>query len=169
MFIQVCQLAPDSVKSQLSCEQKGVSCSEPNLVTIQERHRIMKQPAIENFMDRKPAVEEIDKAQENLTLALITGRWKGVAISQIQFLVAYHNAAFCNSGNVPWNFLNNEFFKKFCSTIRPTLPHLSADNASSTVLAALDSRVTANIHEFIRKAKSITLVTDSWTSVSSQK
>lgn len=72
------------------------------------------------------------------------------------------------SGNVPWNFLENEHFQKFCLSIQPEFKILRRSKACLSVLPILHAKTNASIQSFVNRAEHLTMVSDSWTSPSCQ-
>ena len=101
MFSQVCKVVPGSVRLKSSVKERP-GCSGASLSLSQQQHGIKKQPVIEQFLDKRPAMAEINQAQEYLTLSLITGEWNMLFLTQA---AAYSELFFLSSRKYAMEFL----------------------------------------------------------------
>lgn len=118
-----------SVKRPKSCASSVVSASVKS-------SRVGSR--IDSYFTRPPSEDEVLRAHDLLSVALITS-------------------------NTPWSLLNNPFFRMYSETIRPGMRHLTAEMASTKVLSRLDRIENENCYNFICASRHLTLVFDSMT------
>ena len=101
VFSQVCKIVPGSVRLKSSVNERP-GCSGASLSLSQQQHSGKKQPVMEQFLDKRPAMAEINQAQEYLTLSLITGEWNMLFLTQA---AAYSKLFFLPSRKCAMEFL----------------------------------------------------------------
>ena len=72
-------------------------------------------------------------------------------------------------GNVPFNFLENPFFRQFIALMRPNAVALTRSKAVRTELPSLSIKTVAAVEKFIPQATHVTLLSDGWDRVASQQ
>ena len=95
------KVVPGSVRLKSSAKERP-GCSGASLSLSQQQRSSKKQPVIEQFLDKRPAMAEINQAQEYLTLSLITGEWNMLFLTQA---VAYSKLFFLASRKCAIEFL----------------------------------------------------------------
>lgn len=69
------------------------------------------------------------------------------------------------TGNIPANFLENRYFKRFCEILRPSYKLFSRKPTFPKLLAEQKDEIELNVLDRIESAEFIALTSDGWTDV----